>query len=104
MFGAHLRVATAACHWRLVKEREELVIFVLSNWIELVIVTSATLHGQAQPNGAQRFDLIEDILDAILFRYPTAFAVDHMIATKAQWLVSARLLRSGVDHLRAAIL
>ena len=74
-----LSVAATAVDRRSIEHGEQSVVVIQRNRIVLVIVTPGAGHRQTEPRGGCRFHLIEDVLDAVLFRDPSAFAIDHMV-------------------------
>ena len=67
----------------IIQKCKHAVIFVLLQWIELVVVALRTADGKAQHALSNGVHTIEHRLHAELFRIHAAFLVDHGIAQKA---------------------
>ena len=66
-----------------VEEGEELIELALRNGVVLMIMTAATVEGQAQPSHSRRFHTINDGLDTPFFGDQPPFPIESMITIEA---------------------
>ena len=74
-----LRVPAAAVDGRLVEEREEPVVVAPRQRVEFVVVAARAVERQAEPDGSDGLELVEDVLDPVLLGDAAPLAVDHVV-------------------------
>ena len=88
--GIDAAVAVQSAVFQRVEEREELVVLLLRDRIELVVVALGAAERQAEDALAERLDAVGVVVGQVLFRDGAAFVRDHIVA-----------LEAGGDELRA---
>ncbi len=93
--GVDPRVTIVALVAELIEEREELVVVLLGDRIELVIVALSAGHGQAEKHLAGGLDPIDGVDGEVLLGNGAALMSDHVIAVEAG---GDALRLGGVGH------
>jgi hypothetical protein len=90
-----LRIAATTIDGRIVEEGEQLVVVALRKRIELMVMAPAAVERHAEPHRSRGFGHVHHVVDAILGRDASAFAINHVVAAKA---CRQSLLVAGVGH------